>query len=437
MLRSATAIAVVGVSAIRRASCLIALVFCAVRVQAQRLTDTTRVLSTGIAGRLTTSGLESPTYVLSFPVVQRLVLEAAQSSVDSSRAAELLHSTPVTIRDLVRLGLIRIDAGRLRINYLVLTADDQRRMYQVAERFGNSLGRAIRARQDSIDRLVSSYPRADLRQQVKFVLIAGMVLNWDGLKLSTELGYRAQPLRFPNGDSYLVHSNQTGVDLPLAGMYLGSEGWPAQAATLTTFGDPESFPRARGLPNVFDPVFESLAPLRESPALYAATRQQLLTYLSLSVADVGDIMLALRDRELPRKELSARLNVPADRLDAALKLLIAIDYVAVKGDTIRARVPVLSVADRELVTATLALGRGILEQWLRENIRGMQQDLGDLSPLRSGLPFNLVFGEVWHYVFGFATKSLAESGFYVNPRAPGWPYPGYVPAVWATSLYDF
>jgi hypothetical protein len=29
-----------------------------------------------------------------------------------------------------------------------------------------------------------------------------------------------------------------------------------------------------------------------------------------------------------------------------------------------------------------------------------------LSPIRNGIPFSLVFSEVWHYVFGFAAKSL-------------------------------
>jgi hypothetical protein len=54
--------------------------------------------------------------------------------------------------------------------------------------------------------------------------------------------------------------------------------------------------------------------------------------------------------------------------------------------------------------------------------------------MRNGVPFSLAFSEVWHYEFGFATKSLAESGFYANPREQGNRYEGYVPLVWASSL---
>jgi hypothetical protein len=42
---------------------------------------------------------------------------------------------------------------------------------------------------------------------------------------------------------------------------------------------------------------------------------------------------------------------------------------------------------------------------------------------------------VWHYVFGFASKPLAEDGFYENPRRPGTIRPGYVPFVLLTAEY--
>jgi hypothetical protein len=34
---------------------------------------------------------------------------------------------------------------------------------------------------------------------------------------------------------------------------------------------------------------------------------------------------------------------------------------------------------------------------------------------------------VWHYVFGFASKPLAEDGFYENPRRAGHDTPGLCP----------
>lgn len=99
-----------------------------------------------------------------------------------------------------------------------------------------------------------------------------------------------------------------------------------------------------------------------------------------------------------------------------------------------AGVPVLTERDKPLVEATLKLSRAIITEWLRRNYEPMKRELAGLSPMRNGVPFSLAFSEVWHYEFAFATKSLAESGFYANPHAPGNRYEGYVPLVWASSV---
>jgi hypothetical protein len=99
-----------------------------------------------------------------------------------------------------------------------------------------------------------------------------------------------------------------------------------------------------------------------------------------------------------------------------------------------AAVPVLLDRDKSMVDATLLLSKRIMTEWLRANYTSMDKELAGLSPMRNGLPFTLAFNEVWHYTFGFATKALAESGFYANPRAPSNRYEGYVPLVWATSV---
>jgi hypothetical protein len=82
----------------------------------------------------------------------------------------------------------------------------------------------------------------------------------------------------------------------------------------------------------------------------------------------------------------------------------------------------------------LQLSRDIMTQWLGQNYPLMKRDLAGLSSMRNGMPFSLAFSEVWHYEFGFATRSLAESRFYANPRAQGNRYAGYVPLVWASSI---
>jgi hypothetical protein len=83
---------------------------------------------------------------------------------------------------------------------------------------------------------------------------------------------------------------------------------------------------------------------------------------------------------------------------------------------------------------TLQLSRKIMADWLRHNYSVMQQELTSLSPMHNGVPFSLAFSEAWHYTFGFATKWLAETGFYANPHAQGNRYEGYMPLVWVNSV---
>jgi hypothetical protein len=113
---------------------------------------------------------------------------------------------------------------------------------------------------------------------------------------------------------------------------------------------------------------------------------------------------------------------------------MAIGYVQEKDRSYSVGVPVLTQRDKPLVDATLKLSRQIMTDWLQRNYPTMKDELSGLSPMRSGAPFALAFSEVWHYEFGFATKSLAESGFYANPRAQGNRYEGYVPLVWENSM---
>lgn len=113
---------------------------------------------------------------------------------------------------------------------------------------------------------------------------------------------------------------------------------------------------------------------------------------------------------------------------------MAIGYVRETDHRYSVGVPVLTLRDKPLVDDTLKLSREIMTDWLRRNYPTMQDELSGLSPMRNGVPFSLAFSEVWHYEFGFATKSLAESGFYANPRAQGSRYKGYVPLVWESSV---
>ena len=173
----------------------------------------TPLLHTGVTGQITAFVLNDPQYVLSFSRVQRLMLVAVQHPLTQSEIQSGLHGTPISLDDLLRLTLLRQDGTVYRLNYLLLTVQDQKTMYSISERFGQSLGKAFQAHQAEFDQILKGYPNSSLRPQLLFDLVAGAALNWVGLDLTTDLGYRVRPPHHANGDVYFVHSEELGAKL--------------------------------------------------------------------------------------------------------------------------------------------------------------------------------------------------------------------------------
>lgn len=393
------------------------------------------VLHTGVTGRISASGLNDPQYVLSFPPVQRLLLRATQHCLMQNEIQKELLDTPVSLAHLIRLELLQEHENTYCLNYLLLTVQDQQTMYKVAARYGQSLATDFRVHKHEFDEIVGQYPNSDLRSQLLFDLVAGVSLNWRGLDLTTELGYRIEPPRHENGDVYFVHSDELGAKLDFGGLYFDSETAPGSKMSFSTFGDGDSLPRLLGLPDVFDGVETATDSWRTTPDVYGALRSEYVTYVLIALDDAGLVMNAVGNGNDTDAAIAKAVEISGDRRKATLGLLTAIGYLYMADNHHYViGVPVLRESDKPLVDRSLKISGTIMAEWLRNNYPAMKQELLTLSPMRNGVPFSLAFSEVWHYVFGFAAKSLAESGFYANPHAPGNRYDGYVPLVWATPL---
>jgi hypothetical protein len=391
------------------------------------------LLSTSVTGSIKASGLEDPQYVLSFVSIQRLMLEATSHPLTGVEVATGIEGTPVTLERLLQLELLRRDNDKFRLNYLLLTSDDQQAIYATGVHYGQTLADAFQRQKAEFDQILSGYPQASLRPQLLFGLVAGAALNWGGLHLATELGYRVQPVHHENGGAYLVHSKERGAQLNLVGFYLDSETAAGPKMSFSTFGDGDSMPRLQGLPDVFDGLENAVEDWKKLPNVYAALRSEYIVLLLSAIDDAGRIMTAVAAGNDTDTLLSKNLSMPDGRRKSIVALLASIGYLRESDGHYSVGVPILLDRDKPIADAVLALSRRIMTEWLQANYPLMEKELAGLSPMRNGLPFSLAFNEVWHYTFGFATKSLAESGFYVNPRAPSNRYEGYVPLVWASS----
>ncbi len=320
--------------------------------------DSTPLLHTGVTGQITASGLKDPQYLLSFVPVQRLMLAAIGHPLMQAEIQTRLHGTPVSLNDLITVNLLRQDGTVYRLNYLLLTVQDQKTMYSIGERFGQSLGKAFQAHQAEFDQILRAYPNPNMRPQLLFDLVAGAALNWGGLDLTTELGYRVEPPHHPNGDVYFVHSEELGAKLDFKGLYLDSETAAGSTMSFSTFGDGNS--RLQGLPDVFDGVDTATESWRSLPEVYGALRSEYITYILVALDDAGQVMNAVAHGADTDTALANKVPIPKDRRAAAIRLLTAIGYLKISGERYSAGVPVLTENDKPMVDETLQLSRKIM-----------------------------------------------------------------------------
>lgn len=390
------------------------------------------LLDIAITGTIRSHGMNDPQYVLSFVPVQRLVLTAVTRPLERKEVELGLAGTGVTPADLVRLDLLREEGGQYRLTFLLLTVQDQRTMYSLCQKYGVSLANAFVSHRREFDVLAAKFPEQSQRADLMFDLVEGVAMNWGGLSLTTELGYRIQPPRHPDGSVYFVHATERGAKLDFSGMYLDSQTAPGAVMSFSTFGD--GSPRLQGWPDVLDGIEHANELWKKTPDVYAALQDEYVAYLFSALDDAGAIMRSVSAGVLSADALQKQLNIPRSHFDSTLHVLLVTGYLKQLGNGLTIGVPLITLQDKPAVDQILELSRRIMHDWLLANYPAMKHDFDGLSPMQNGVPFGLLFSEVWHYDFAFAAKQLAASGFFADPHAPGRRYDGYVPLVWESGL---
>ena len=134
--------------------------------------------------------------------------------------------------------------------------------------------------------------------------------------------------------------------------------------------------------------------------------------------------------------LAERTTIDEDKIGRILTFLEAAEYVERKDGSWQAKILVLRPEDAEPVSAMVAVGREIMIDWHEANYARIRQALSDLTPIRNGVPFERVYTEIWHFVFGFANRTLVEEGLFEDPYATSRRYQGFLPVVWDARLAE-
>jgi hypothetical protein len=407
-----------------------------------------RKFLSGYAGTLPSRDDDKAGFYFQKPAVRGLLAKLETAPLPRSEAEESLRESGATVNDLLRARILREDGGRLAIGFAYFTAADMVRIHELADRVSPSLAKAYRARKRDFDRIVDSYPPKSVpRGEIEFALLAGFCLNWDGLKVTQDLGLR-RPLLVEGKDfRYSFWASEAVPGRDYREFYWGSSTFPLPAAgradaySFSSFGDPDSDPRMNFPDLPYLPAGDLAASVRRAAGNVGLRDvdemgRHFEQVLGGAVFDpVARILFALREKPRPESELAAAAGRDPSAL---LALLEEIQYVERGPDGAwRLLVPVFDAGDRAMLERTIALSRDILRSWLRERYPAIRRDLSDLTAVRAGLPFEALFTQIWHEIFGEVTRDLARDGTIESAYDRSRRYPGSLSVLWRPSLYAF
>ena len=386
------------------------------------------------------------------PEVQRLIHTLEQGPIAEREAEERLAGTDTKLADLTRMRLVAVERGRVSIAFADFTAADMRLIHEVAARYVPSLVAEYVSRAPELARILSHYPLASVsRKRLAFALLAGVSLNWDGLRLLSDLGDRKPRLVQGPGWRYSFWASADTPGYSYKGYYWGSSTFPADSINLkppldfsfSSFGDPFSDPRMN-FPDLFELQPKDMTPQVRKAAKALGLRND--SVLGNTVNDVigldrahgiGAMLFAMRHGARDAAGICATLpHGEHDACRGSLSLLTAAGYIReVRPGSFVLLVPVFDLQDKALANAALALSREAMTVWLNKNYSSIRRDLSGLTALREGVPYPALFTQIWHELFGLTTRELVKGGLIEDPYGPGVAWKGSIPAVWRTAVF--
>jgi hypothetical protein len=411
-----------------------------------------REFFSGYTGTLPVSAQDRAKTYFNRPEVRALLASLETGPISVERAARILTGTPTQISDLIRLRLVRLEQRQLHIGFAYFNGHDIDTIHAVAAKYVPSLVSAYKTRQASLSAILARYPvRSVSRKRLAFVPIAGFSLNWDALKTLHEGGYRQPLLVHGNGWQYSFWASEELPSYSYKSYYWGSSTFPAGEMNLdpplnfvfSSFGDPLSDPRMN-FPDLLDlPSDQMTQPVRVAAEKLGLRDDNALGLGLKNVVGpsrgrgIGRILLALRQGATRIEQVCpTTASAEATDCEGEMGLLVATHYVTVLGDDRFALgVPVFTTSDQAMLNAALHLSRTVITDWLKQNYTSIQAELSGLTAVRQGVPYAAMFTQIWHELFGLATRELIVSGQIEDPRAADVFWNGSIPVVWRAELY--
>jgi hypothetical protein len=375
---------------------------------------------------------QDPSHVITLEKAQQVLIAIAQEPREIPFIEEALDGTGITLDDLLATRLVNRRDGLCTIGFSLFTVEDQRRLRETCNDFAEDLARVYLSRRAKFEDALRHYPMKQIDiSTLAYVLLGCFSLDWDGLRITRELGYR--PSSPPKNAAFTGWADDRRAKefKNKKGLYWGSHNeYLENGVAFTTFGDHASIQR-NGFPDLAWQMARRLrlirAPEEVKPALVAAGRRAI--YSSM-LGQAADIMMALRKGNKSLEELRKATDIDSGQTKDLLAILKGLDYIKEVSGRYEAMIPVFAPEDQQMIQNILLPSGEMMASWLKQNYSRLEAQLANLSAYKYGQPLEATFYKVWHELFGAANRILVETGMFSDPYRESKKFKGFVPVVW-------
>ena len=420
---------------------------------AQKANVNDRVFFSGQAGTLPTDSKDLTKTYWNNKHIRNLILLMESGPVDLSIVEGAIKKTDISVSDLLRVKILRKQDDLYYIGFNYFNADDMIQIHHLVDSLGSELANAYLSRQNEFYHLFDQYPVKSVNKNIlAFGLVAGISLNWDGLSITKEHGFRIPDLVKGEGWQYSFWASEEVPNRNYKAFYWGSSTAPfgiynydldPADYAFSSFGDPYSEPRmnfpdiAWHQPNSLPPQILSLV---QKIGLETNTDMNFKidsVLGAVTMKRVANILFSLREKPKSIEELRTGFTGDESKLNETMALLEEIEYTKRSPEgAYDLLIPVFNYEDSTLVKNVLGLSKEIIVDWLSINYDNIRNELSDLTSLKHGVPFESLFTQVWHEFFGVTTRILSEKGFIADAYAQDIKYQGSFGILWRNTVYD-
>ena len=359
--------------------------------------------------------------------VKEFLLELNSNPTEKDRLLERYPSLEEEIEKLLKLDVLREEKGTVYVNFTLTDEEDMGILFDVCESYAENLADQIEKNIDVVFDSLEEYENKKItKEKLSFLMIGCYLLDWGALELIRKWGIADHRKPQPGDNEYLLWG-ECEVQQSLKEIYWGGHMYEGEKYTFHTFGDHSEDTKRIAFPDLiyeFDKM--SFEGNKEYKSLLFDKRVELLE-------ELGNILDIIGKSGKKKDELFNEVN--NDSLSNSLDLLKKLGYIEKNNEKYYLSIPYFESQDTQLIFEAISPLLPIIKEWMEDNLDRLEDDVAEIKPIKNGVPFEEVYIQIWHYIFGLTNKKLAGRGIiydtYSDPL-----HKGYLPGLFKGDVLE-